>query len=197
MGTTNGIKPILIFEDKIQINRDLHDLDKRILPYCPAIQKAFERLGIGEISDNYLHDILNKSCSEIERELINKTKDEVQHQFTQPDAVNRAIVAVQKLRKAADILMEKCQYGGAQSLLHYLSISENGNIVFSAQSKEELKESYSQYVSTENGIKKRLLHEKAVKALQEFKNAINSNDVLEFFDFDENDNVMPVPVTYE
>jgi len=197
MGTTNGIKPILIFEDKIQINRDLHDLDKRILPYCPAIQKAFERLGIGEISDNYLHDILNKSCSEIERELINKTKEEVQHQFTQPDAVNRAIVAVQKLRKAADILMEKCQYGGAQSLLHYLSISENGNIVFSAQSKEELKESYSQYVSTENGIKKRLLHEKAVKALQEFKNAINSNDVLEFFDFDENDNVMPVPVTYE
>lgn len=197
MGTTNGIKPILIFEDKIQINRDLHDLDKRILPYCPAIQKAFERLGIGEISDNYLHDILNKSCSEIERELINKTKEEVQHQFTQPDAVNRAIVAVQKLRKAADILMEKCQYGGAQSLLHYLSISENGNIVFSAQSKEELKESYSQYVSTENGIKKRLLHEKAVKALQEFKNAINSNDVLEFFDFDENDDVMPVPVTYE
>ena len=197
MGTTNGIKPILIFEDKIQINRDLHDLDKRILPYCPAIQKAFERLGIGEISDNYLHDILNKSCREIERELINKTKEEVQHQFTQPDAVNRAIVAVQKLRKAADILMEKCQYGGAQSLLHYLSISENGNIVFSAQSKEELKESYSQYVSTENGIKKRLLHEKAVKALQEFKNAINSNDVLEFFDFDENDDVMPVPVTYE
>ena len=197
MGTTNGIKPILIFEDKIQINRDLHDLDKRILPYCPAIQKAFERLGIGEISDNYLHDILNNSCREIERELINKTKEEVQHQFTQPDAVNRAIVAVQKLRKAADILMEKCQYGGAQSLLHYLSISENGNIVFSAQSKEELKESYSQYVSTENGIKKRLLHEKAVKALQEFKNAINSNDVLEFFDFDENDDVMPVPVTYE
>jgi len=197
MGTTNVVKPILIFEDKIQINRDLHDLDKRILPYCPAIQKAFERLGIGEISDNYLHDILNKSCSEIERELINKTKDEVQHQFTQPDAVNRAIVAVQKLRKAANILMEKCQYGGAQSLLHYLSISENGNIVFSAQSKKELKESYSQYVSTENGIKKRLLHEKAVKALQEFKNAINSNDVLEFFDFDENDDVMPVPVTYE
>ena len=197
MGTTNGIKPILIFEDKIQINRDLHDLDKRILPYCPAIQKAFERLGIGEISDNYLHDILNKSCSEIERELINKTKDEVQHQFTQPDAVNRAIVAVNKLRKAADILREKCQHGGAQSLLHYLSISENKNIVFSAQAKEELKESYRQYVSTETGIKKRKLHEEAVKALQKFKNEINSNDVLEFFDFDENDDVMPVPVTYE
>jgi len=197
MGTTNGIKPILIFEDKIQINRDLHDLDKRILPYCPAIQKAFERLGIGEISDNYLHDILNKSCSEIERELINKTKEEVQHQFTQPDAVNRAIVAVNKLRKAADILREKCQHGGAQSLLHYLSISENKNIVFSAQAKEELKESYRQYVSTETGIKKRKLHEEAVKALQKFKNEINSNDVLEFFDFDENDDVMPVPVTYE
>ena len=198
MKTTKELKPILIFEDVIQIKTDLHYLDKRILPNVPPIQRAFESLNLAEISDKYLHDILYNSSKEIEREMIIKTKSEVTHQLQQTDAVNKAVAAVDKLRKLATDLREKyCKHNAVETLLIYLSVSENGNIVFSSKAKEELKETYRHYAGTATGIAKRKLHEEAVTALNKFKKAMHNEDVLEYFDIDANDLIMPVPIKYE
>jgi len=191
------LKPIIVYEDRVNIKKELKYLDAVILPHCPEIQRKFESLCLGEISNNYLNDILYNSCTEIEKELIVKIKSEIDDQHLLDVALNRGGVAVQKLRKSASILLDECNNKGIQSLLCYLSISENGNIVFSAQSKEELKESYRQYVQTPIGISRRQLHERAVKALNEFKKSMGNVDVLEYFDIDVNDNIMPVPVIYE
>jgi len=173
------LKPMIVYEDKINIKKELKCLDTIVLPYCTKIQREFEKLGIGEISDNYLTDIFYNSCSGIEAE------------------VNKDSIPIKRLRNTVDLLLDKCNITGVQHLLRYLSISQNGNIVFSEISKEELKDCYRQYVRTETGITRRQLHEKAVKALNEFKKAMDNTDVIELFDIDEQDNIMPVPVRYE
>ncbi len=193
------LTPILIDEDKSSIKKDLHCLDTLILPHCPAIQKAFEGLEIAEISNEYLNDMLYGSCARIEREIAAKTSLGIGNEFSQEEVLRRARASVLMLRKAVDKLLEKCSNNGVSSLLRYLSISKNGNIVFSAKSKEEMKETYRRYVCTEKGIARRKSHENAVKAINQFRKEMGGTiDVIELFDISiDDDSVIPVPVIYE
>ena len=193
------LAPILVYEDKLSIKRDLNYLDTRILPHCPAIQKAFESLELAEISNEYLNDMLFGSCTRIEIELEAKISLEIDNKFLREEALKRARASVLMLIKTVDKLLEKCVNKDVSILLHCLSISNNGNIVFSAESKEELKAAYREYICTEKGIARRKLHESAAKVLNQFRIEMGGNiDVIELFDISlEDDSVIPVPCIYE
>lgn len=193
------LKPIMIFEDEMDIMRDLKRLDTQILPFSSSVQHAFENLKIGDLSNEYLNDILFNSSKKITIEFITKVRSAIESEYLVDEAVSKASAAVEKLKNATNTLLNKCEAFSCMELLHYLSISENSNIIFSAESKEELKESHRQYVSSKEGIAKRLLHEKAVKALTDFKTAMGDSnlDVLEMFDYSGDDNIFPVPMLYE
>lgn len=197
-----NLKKILIKENHISISADLSFIDKNILPHCPAIQKAFENLELAYLSDIYLNDILFNSSSKIESELTDQIFNGKQ-ELLADTTVDSALMAIAKLRQNAEILINKCSSHNRQDLLNYLSISENKNIVFSADSKEKLKESYRTYLISEKGIRRRKLHEDAAKSLNLFKKSfggeLSSNvDVLEMFDYDiNNDDIFPVICDYE
>lgn len=199
MGANKVVEKILIQEDLHEFMKNLNRLDEIVLPLCPGILKAFQSLNIAEISDDYLHDILYNSSRKIEDELLIKVSSEVPNQYLQDEALKKAIVAVEKLKKAADLLIGKCGLYNCNELLSYLSISANRNIVFTAKSKEELKETSRIYVTSKLGIKRRLLHEAAAKALNEFKDAMGDSnlDPLQMYDLDMDNNLILVPVLYE
>ena len=201
MNTTKVLERILIHEDQAEIMKNLNYLDLYILPQCSAIKKAFDSLNLAEISDNYLYDILFNNSRKIEEDLLTKVSSEVPNQYLQDEALKKAIVTVEKLKKAADLLIKECRIYSCQELLNYLSVSENQNIIFTAKAKEDLKEASRIYVTTKLGIQRRLLHQEAAKALQEFKDSMGTNsinlDPLEMFDLDEENNIILVPVIYE
>lgn len=176
------LNPIAIGEDTNKIMESLSHIDISMLPYCAEIQRAFEDLKVLELNDEYLSDMLEGNCEKTIRDFIN-------YHF-------------KKLRSAIGILEESCKKTGCRDLLKYLSISKNGNITFTEESKERLKDAHRKLISTPEGIRRYNLHLKAAEAINalmdEFGGRFDAIDLLDTFDVNTENRVFPVTeIDYE
>lgn len=202
MATKDNITPVLIREDQLEYNTDLHRLNHWIKPHFSKIEKAFAYLDIGPLSDEYLKDILFGSLSKTKEALRTQIQEEVTSRFLQGEANRKVQSLIGKLSETYEALDDTLQrIVGLSHLLRYLSVDERGKITISEKSKAELLETHRTYVSTPDGITRYKLHLKAVKAMNEFKNAMGSYlgnaDIFNCFDIGEDDNVKVVPFDYE
>lgn len=202
MATKDNITPVLIREDQLEYNTDLHRLNHWVKPHFPKIEKAFACLDIGSLTDEYLKDILFGSLSKTKESLRTQIQKEVTSRFLQGEANRRMQSLLSKLSEACEALDDTLQcVVGLSPLLRYLSANERGKITISEESKAELLETHRTYLNTLDGITRYKLHLKAVKAMNEFKNAMGSYlgnaDIFNCFDIGEDDNVKVVPFDYE
>ena len=198
----SGVTPILIREDNLEYRTDLHKLEYWVLKnHASKIEKAFESLDMGLLTDEYLQDILLGNLSKTKEVLTDQIQKEVTSRFLQGDANVKVQTLISKLSDAYEALNETVQRVGIWSLLEYLSVNERGKIRISEESKSELLETHRVYVSTPDGINRYKLHLKAVKAMNEFKKAMSGHlgnaDIFDCFDIGEDENVMVVPLEYE
>lgn len=197
-----GVTPILIREDNLEYKTDLHKLEYWILKnHSSKIEKAFESLDIGPLTDEYLQDILFGNLSKTKEALTDQIQKEVTSRFLQGEANTKVQTLMGKLSDANEALNETVQRVGIWDLLEYLSVNERGKIRISEESKADLLETHRAYVNTPDGISRYKLHLKAVKAINEFKKAMSGHlgnaDIFDCFDIGEDDNIIVVPFEYE
>lgn len=200
--TKPGVTPILIREDNLEYRTDIHKLEYWVLKnHASKIEKAFESLDIGPLTDEYLQDILFGNLSKTREVLTNQIEKEVTSRFLQGEVNTKVQALISKLSDAYEALNETVQRVGIWHLLEYLSVNERGKIRISEESKAELLETHRTYVNTPDGINRYKLHLKAVKAINEFKKAMDGHlgnaDIFDCFDIGEDDNVIVVPFEYE
>lgn len=198
----NEVTPVLIREDRIGYETDLHKINYWLKKYFPKIEHTFSGLGIGLLTEEYLHDILYNNMTKIRQVLTDEAKQDMPSRFLQKEAINRANMCISKLQNVYETFDETVQHVGLWYLLEFLSINENGCIIISDESKAELLEKHRSYVYTAEGIQSYKAHMKAVKAIQEFVNAMNgkisTSEALDCFDINQDDKIMSVPlICYE
>lgn len=197
-----SVEPILIREDILEYKTDLHKINYWILKsHAPKIEKAFKCLNIGPLTNDFLHDILFDDLSKTKEILTSLVQKEVSTRFLKNEANKNVQSLIMVLSDVLDALNETIQRVGLLDMLEYLSVDENGKIQVSESSKLELLELHRTYVNTPEGIHRYKLHLKAVKAMNEFKKAMEPYmgiaDIFDCFDIGEDDNVKVVPFDYE
>lgn len=197
-----GVTPILIREDNLEYRTDIHKLEYWVLKnHASKIEKTFDGLNIGPLTDEYLQDILFGNLSKTKEVLTDQIQKEVTSRFLQGEVNTKEQALISKLSDAYEALNETVQRVGIWHLLEYLSVNERGKIRISEESKAELLEAHRTYVSTPDGISRYKLHLKAVKTINEFKKAMDGHlgnaDIFDCFDIGEDDNVIVVPFEYE
>lgn len=200
--TKVAVESILIREDILEYKTDLHKINYWILKsHAPKIEKAFDLLNIGLLTDEFLNDILFGNLYKTKETLADQVQEEVTSRFLQSEANKNVQSLITKLSEAIEALNETVQRVGIWGLLEYLSVDENGKIRVSKDAKEELLESHRVYVNTPEGIHRYKLHLRAIKAMNEFKKAMDPclgiADIFDCFDIGEDDNVKIVPFDYE
>lgn len=199
MAKKETINPVLVYENSLEYRSDLHKIDYWLRPYFPKIEKAFAGLGIGPLTDDYLRDILYNGLAKIKQTLAAEAREETPSRFLASEVTRKAHSLVAGLQDVCDKLDETVQRVGMYMLLEYLSVDDNAHIVVTDDAKAELLETHRRYVTTPKGIKRHQLHLAAVKALNEFKNSVDTgnDDLLDLFGFGDDGEVIAVPMDYE
>lgn len=199
MTKKESTEPVLVYENGLEYNVDIHKIDIWLRPYFPKIEKAFAGLGIGPLTDEYLADILYNDLAKIKRTLANEAREETPSRFLASEVARKAHSLVSVLQDVCGQLDETVVHVGLQSLLEYLSIDGNGCIVVTDDAKAELLETYRKYATTPKGIKGYQLHQAAAKAINEFKENVDIGfeDVLELFRLEDDGTIIAVPMDYE
>ncbi|WP_080903342.1 hypothetical protein [Parabacteroides sp. Marseille-P3160] len=201
MATQEKSKPLLIDEDTISFEKDLHLLNYLIDQYGQSIERAFARLYVGNMTDEDLQDILSNDLRRIKDKLMAHVRNEVKSKYFLQPAIDKANVIFSQLEEIADAA-HNTVYHYAISQIELISINDKGKIVLTEVSKEELREYHRTYITTEKGRKRYKAHLAAAKALQAFVNAMDGQvspmDALDYFDVDEADRLFPVTLySYE
>lgn len=196
------VERVLIEEDKLEYRNDLHKLEYWIIgQHGKKIEKAFERTGLGVLNDDHLSAILAGDLYTIRAAIRSEVEKILTPEYFGAEIARNVAGKTKQLEDATADLHDTVNRVAIHDLLEYLSVNEKGHIVVSDESKDALLEAHRQYLYTEEGIKRYDLHRKAVKAINAFKNAmgdeLGSDDVLQAFDLDDDDNVIPVIYHYE
>ncbi|HRX12792.1 MAG TPA: hypothetical protein P5210_14120 [Draconibacterium sp.] len=184
---TTKFKPVFIKLDHMEFERHTHLINLRLIPVLNQIKAEFLKLDLGPLTNEYLEDILFEQLQLIRSRLADKEKYE-----------NRTI-----LSRIDKLLKEFSEPGNMEipCVIGYPSVNDSGEIVFTDEAIQELKDFHSTYVCTEGGIELLELHRKAAEALNEFYQKaypnIESNELGELFDLDPSGTIIPVFREYD
>lgn len=180
-------KPALIKFDRMEFERHIHLINLRLIPKLNEIKAEFLKLNIGQLTNEFLNDIVFEEMKLTRSRLTDKQRYE-----------NRNV-----LSRINKLLTEFTEPGNMEIsiIIGYPSVDDSGNIVFTDEAIQELKEFHSTFVCTAKGIELMELHRKAAEALNEFylkaKPNIGSNEFSALFDLDTAGNVIPVFREYD
>lgn len=178
--------PVLIKFDQMEFERHLQLINTRLIPKLNEIKTEFLKLGLGQLTNEYLEDILFGRMQLIFIKLNGKSHE------------NRY-----SLFRISNLLNELEEPGNMEIsiVIGFPSVDDSGNIVFTDEAIQELREFHSTFVCTEKGIELLELHRKAAEALNEFYQKaipnIQSNEFSRLFDLDTAGNVIPIFREYD
>lgn len=180
-------KPVLLWVDEVEFERHLHLIKFRLIPVLNQIKTEFLKLGLGQLTDQYLDDILFNRMQEIRNRLTGSQQNEIKN----------------GLSRIEKLLLEFSEPGNMEIplVIGYPSVSESGEIVFTDEAIAELKEFHSTYVVTSKGIELLELHRKAAEAVNQFyqkaKPNIHFNEIEGIFDQEKDGDIVPVYLNYD
>ncbi len=197
-----AIKPLLVSFDEYEYRRELHKLEERIIKaHGKKIEKAFEATGLGKLNNDHLQGILNGDLDGIRKEIadvISKVLDPV---YLSREIANNVNGKMASLEHETRDLLSAIDTGGVGYLVHYISVSDIGEISVSDEAKESLRDYHSTFVTTEEGINRYNLHKAAAEAINTFAEAmgdyLGSDYPIEAFRMDDDDSVIPKVYDYE
>lgn len=160
--------PQRVMFDEITYNRYLSLLNNHYIPALEDMKKAFLKLDLGKLTEEYLHDIVFGDFELIKKELTEKVKSAKYDRFIVPavvEKVNRMLsdlfyIRNKKLQSPAGVEFPM--------VWDYPSVDEDGNIILDEDAKERLKDQCSMFTITPRGIQLFEAHKKAAEALNEF-----------------------------
>lgn len=180
-------KPVLIRFDRMEFERHIHLINFRLIPKLNEIKSEFLKLDIGQLTNEYLNDILFDEMQLIRSQLTDRKRYE-----------NKNV-----LSRIEKLLNEFTEPGNMEIsiVIGYPSIDDSGNIVFNDEAIQELREFHSEYVITEKGIELLELHSKAATALNEFYQKaipnVSPDEIGPLFNLDISGKVKPALRDYD
>lgn len=195
-----AIKPLLVSFDEYEFRRDLHKLEKLIKAHGKKIEKAFEATGLEKLNNDHLRGILNGDLDGIRKEIadvISKVLDPV---YLSREIANNVNGKMASLEHETRDLLSAIEARRVGYLVHYISVSDTGEISVSDEAKESLRDSHSTFLTTEEGINRYNLHKAAAEAINTFADEMGDllgySEPLEAFGY-ENGKVIPRANRYE
>ena len=195
-----AIKPLLVSFDEYEYRGDLHKLEKLIKAHGKKIEKAFEATGLGKLNNDHLRGILNGDLDGIRKEIadvISKVLDPV---YLSREIANNVNGKMESLEHETRDLLSAIEARRVGYLVHYISVSDTGEISVSDEAKESLRDSHSTFLTTEEGINRYNLHKAAAEAINTFADEMGDllgySEPLEAFGY-ENGKVIPRSNRYE
>ena len=195
------IKPLLVDFEEYEYRGDLHKLEERIIkPHGKKIENAFEATGLGKLNNDHLRGILNGDLDGIRKEIadvISKVLDPV---YLSREIANNVNGKMESLEHETRDLLSAIEARRVGYLVHYISVSDTGEISVSDEAKESLRDSHSTFLTTEEGINRYNLHKAAAEAINTFADEMGDllgySEPLEAFGY-ENGRVIPRANRYE
>lgn len=195
-----AIKPLLVSFEESEYRGDLHKLEELIKAHGKKIEKAFEATGLGKLNNDHLRGILNGDLDGIRKEIadvISKVLDPV---YLSREIANNVTGKMASLEQETRDLLSAIEARRVGYLVHYISVSDTGEISVSDEAKESLRDSHSTFLTTEEGINRYNLHKAAAEAINTFADEMGDllgySEPLEAFGY-ENGRVVPRANRYE
>lgn len=196
------IIPVVIHVDEMEFSRSINHFKHFIIPALMKIKKEFDSLGLGNITNEYLKDILFGKYRIISQRLAEKIKEEVSSPDLRDAAVTSVVKRLEKLNNALLEFRRADSITGIPLCGDLCSVDDTtGEIILTDESIQALSEYFSTFAKTERGIKLYEAHQKAAKALSEF---ISSPEIAqsvfslnELFVVEDNGTVVPAYFDYD
>ena len=196
------ITPVLLWVDQIEFDRQLHLIQNRLIPILNKIKVEFLKLGIGQMDNAFLQDILFDNFKLIKEKLAEQIKDEAPSRFLKGEAVNTANKLLARLYSAYEELKLTSNMEFT-IIMDFPSVDDAGNIVLTDEAIQSLRDLNSKFCMTERGQELLAAHRECVKALNRFYQMAKANmsdnpsELGELFDFDEEGNIIASPQDYD
>jgi len=198
------VEPILTDVDTIELNRHIHIIRIWLLPLLEKVKIEFLKLGLGQLTNEYLEDILHNNTRLIREELGKQIKKETQSRFLENEALSQANILLGKLNTAIqEIYSPELSANEFPVLLDFISVDETGNVVLAEEGLERLRDMHSTFCITEGGLELLDAHKKAAEALNHFYQMGKANlsedtrDLKDLFYFDPEGNLIPTFQDYD
>ncbi len=176
------IENILIYVDEAEFDRHLHLIRGSLIPVLNRIKEQFEMLNLGNITNEYLNDILFNECRLIKKQVT-------------ANKLNGLLLACEELEHPGNFEFELIK--------DFPSVDDEGNIILSPEAIEGIREMNSIYAMTNEGQELMKAHREAAEALNTFFRLVKQNinptpeSISELFSVDRRGNIEPVPREYD
>lgn len=175
-------EPVFVHLDKGEFERQLHLIEKVLIPILAGIKKEFLKLNLGPFNNQYLDDVLFNNCILIKSQAPRKQ-------------LSGLLNAVKELEHPERFELE--------ILKDFPSIDEAGEIVLTDEAIEALREFNSNYVLTQRGAELFRAHKAAAIALNSFYQLAKENieptteSLADLFLFSNKGEIIPAPREYD
>jgi len=168
MTSKKEITPVLIYVDEIEFNRHLHMIRNRLIPVLNKVKSEFLKLGLGQLTNEYLEDILFGDFKLIKEKLTAQINSETPSRFLTGEAVSTANKLMERLSTALEEITSPGIWNAEFPVLkEFPSVDDAGNIVLTDGAIEDLRELHSTYCITERGLEMMEAHKRAASALND------------------------------
>jgi hypothetical protein len=175
-------EPVFVHLDKGEFERQLHLIEKILIPILTRIKKEFMKLDIGPFNNQYLDDILFNDCRLIKSQV-------------KANKLSELIIACKELQQPERFELE--------ILKDFPNVDEAGEIVLTDEAIGSLQEFNSIYTITERGAELFRAHKAAAIALNSFYQLAKENieptteSLADLFLFSNKGEIIPAPREYD
>lgn len=175
-------KPVFVHLDKGEFERQLHLIEKVLIPILNRMKDEFRKLDLGPLPDEFLNDMLFHDCRLIKSQ-------------AKGNKLSGLLKACKELRFPIRLELD--------ILLDFISLDENENIVLTDEFIQSLRDFHSIYAMTERGAELFRAHKAAAEAIDKFYQLAKENigstieDLAELFYIDHEGKITPAPREYD